>query len=609
MKRIISVIMAVLLLIPLAACKKNVETPTEQPTAEPTIQPTTEITEQPTVEPTDAPDLSEADIAFNEIDLELFISVVTSDGMTYHQFVKDPASFGIDEADVERGWGELSYENYLEGAQEDAELKARLLALDYDSLSDYNKLAYDNLMMLIEAGEAEGDTYYYSEPLKPLNGEHSMMPLMLTLYEISERSDLDNFILLLEDSANYLMKIEQFEREKADKGLFMTENALDQVLKTCRDYVNAGEDFYLIEFCNEVLEDDALGLTDAEKQEYGNRCRSFIIDTLLPEYGHLADTLESLRDQCNEMVGVCEKGDAAIKWFSDSIGSQSGCYYSPDVIMQHLEQFITEKYDLMYSILYSDFNGIYSDYFNDVTSGSAEGDVAYLEGLIVSLYPELPKQQIEYVTVPDAVADDFSPAAYLISAFDDPTRNVVMFNPSSDDSTLLFTLAHECFPGHLYQTQYFRQLDGLSLTQQLIAPSGYTEGWAVFTETHIAGYCDKYNADCCTVRQLESSLFNILIPAYVSLNVNLNGWTEDEVGEYLEEFGVNQSGYRSILYEYSVDMPLYFFDYALGYMCTDMIYSQAAPSNNAENLAFFTEYLGYGPCMFNILFKKFNIDF
>ena len=277
--------------------------------------------------------------------------------------------------------------------------------------------------------------------------------------------------------------------------------------------------------------------------------------------------------------------------------------------MQHLEQFITEKYDLMYSILYSDFNGIYSDYFNDVTSGSAEGDVAYLEGLIVSLYPELPKQQIEYVTVPDAVADDFSPAAYLISAFDDPTRNVVMFNPSSDDSTLLFTLAHECFPGHLYQTQYFRQLDGLSLTQQLIAPSGYTEGWAVFTETHIAGYCDRYNADCCTVRQLESSLFNILIPAYVSLNVNLNGWTEDEVGEYLEEFGVNQSGYRSILYEYSVDMPLYFFDYALGYMCTDMIYSQAAPSNNDENLAFFTEYLGYGPCVFNILFEKFSIDF
>ena len=84
MKRIISVILAVLLLIPLTACKKYVESPTEQPTADPTVQPTAEITEQPTVVPTDAPDLSEADIAFNEIDLELFISVVTSDGMTYH---------------------------------------------------------------------------------------------------------------------------------------------------------------------------------------------------------------------------------------------------------------------------------------------------------------------------------------------------------------------------------------------------------------------------------------------------------------------------------------------------------------------------------------------
>ena len=252
---------------------------------------------------------------------------------------------------------------------------------------------------------------------------------------------------------------------------------------------------------------------------------------------------------------------------------------------------------------------VYNYYFNDVTSGSAEEDVEYLESLIQNVYPKIADQEIDFVTVPDAVADDFSPAAYLISAFDDPSRNVVMFNPSADTSTLLFTLAHECFPGHLYQTQYFRQLDGLSLSQQLAAPTGYTEGWAVFSEMFITNYTSQYDEKTCEVKQLESTLFNILIPAYISLKVNIDGWTEEQVGAYLETYSINEEGFRSIVYEYAIDMPDYFFNYALGYLCTKLIYDSVNPASDADKLEFFTCYLNYGPCTFDILFEKFNLEF
>lgn len=72
----------------------------------------TKAPQQQTQEPTQEPahEKTAADEAFEAVDHEVFISVVTSSGLTFHQFVKDAASFGIAEEDIERGWGELSQE-------------------------------------------------------------------------------------------------------------------------------------------------------------------------------------------------------------------------------------------------------------------------------------------------------------------------------------------------------------------------------------------------------------------------------------------------------------------------------------------------------------------
>lgn len=278
-----------------------------------------------------------------------------------------------------------------------------------------------------------------------------------------------------------------------------------------------------------------------------------------------------------------------------------------DKIAGMLETICSDTFTRMYQEIISDMSAI-NDYEKAVTSGNVEEDVDYLLKLIADIYPSVSEQQISYVTVPDAVAEDFSPAAYLISAFDDPSRNIVLLNPTSQDDNMLFTMAHECFPGHLYQTQYFRALDGLSLTQQATAPIGYTEGWAVFSELMIAGEAEEYGTSICTIKQLESILCNILIPAYVSTMVNLRGGTKAEIREYLVQFGLDVDDYVDILYEYAVDMPLYFFDYALGYMYTTLIYDSVGPKTVEEKNAFFTEYLGYGPCQFDILFDKFDIE-
>lgn len=603
MKRFFSFFIAALMLFSIAACTCN---QADNPTHAPELILTTEPTNTPEAKPTAKP--SEEDVRFEELDKEVFVSAITSDGLSYHQYVKNSASFGIDEADIERGWGVLSHSAYLESRERINDYIIKLENIDREQLSERNQIAYDNLKFIYTRTIQMGDVYYSSEPLLPLNGDHSMLPLMLTLYEINDSEDVENYMTLLEDTDEYLGMIEQFEREKADLGMFMTENALDQVLETCEKYVKEGRKFFLVDSFESALKPGNLDLSEEERQNYLERNENYIVNELLPAYQSLINTLESLRSKCSEFTGAVNRGENALEWYKYNVQDSAACFYDVSKIERRLKSLCESTYNDMLLILQNN-PIVYNFYFNDVTSGSAEEDVEYLESLIQNVYPKIAEQEIDFVTVPDAVADDFSPAAYLISAFDDTSRNVVMFNPSADTSTLLFTLAHECFPGHLYQTQYFRMLDGLSLSQQLYAPTGYTEGWAIFSEVFITDYTSQYNEKTCEVKQLESTLLNVLIPAYISLKVNIDGWTEEQVGAYLENYNINEDGFRSIIYEYAIDMPDYFFNYALGYLCTKLVYDSVNPESDADKLDFFTRYLNYGPCTFDILFEKFNIEF
>ena len=144
--------------------------------------------------------------------------------------------------------------------------------------------------------------------------------------------------------------------------------------------------------------------------------------------------------------------------------------------------------------------------------------------------------------------------------------------------------------------------------QQAIAPSGYLEGWAVFSELMIASRADKYNANACLLYQYNDIILNILVPGYISIRVNCDGWTKADIKDYLKLFSLDEDEYVDILYEYAVDVPLYFFNYAMGFTNTMRIYEHVDPQNDAELRDFLAAYLGYGPCYFDILNEKFGVN-
>ena len=84
--------------------------------------------------------------------------------------------------------------------------------------------------------------------------------------------------------------------------------------------------------------------------------------------------------------------------------------------------------------------------------------------------------QIKYVS--QEMQNFLSPAFYLIPALDNTEENIIYINNGhiSDDLSLYTTLAHEGYPGHLYQTTYFASktpsLSVISLTVADIPKDG-----------------------------------------------------------------------------------------------------------------------------------------
>jgi uncharacterized protein (DUF885 family) len=605
MKRLFCLILAFAMALSLAGCKffnkpdkpETTPAPTEAAsTEEPKDTAAPENTEQPTEAPSEPPaDVeSAADIAFKELDLDIFRTFVTSGTDSYNQYiVSDPGMFGIDPADVTPGWGDLTYDSHVESMDYYREVLDELGAIDRGSLNEKNGYAYDALKRTFEVSLMFEDYYYYDEPLTPLNGLHTMLPLSMVCFNVRNLDDVENYLILIEDMERFLGQVEQFENEKAEQGLFMTEVALDQVVESCRSFAEKGSSSILITYFEEVLETaKGYGLSDSECASLRARNTDAVINHVLPAYSRLADALEGHRGDCSEFTGAVNLGEKALAYYELKTKDEGATMDDMDVIIEKLEDMADHIfYELSYAIYYGP-DDILDKFGDPITFGSVDDNIDWLSGLVDSYYPEMPDYVLRYIEVPEDIADDFSPAAYLTPSFDDYLNNLMLINPTSEDSDDLLTIAHESIPGHMFQFLYTRS-NGFSLSQQVVEPTGYAEGWTVFTENFVAKHCRELGKEFCTMMNTNSTFCNVFIPAYVSIMVNVEGWTMDDVEDYLADYGLEDAA--DIFYEYAITMPQYVMPYAIGYAYMLEIYNDADPKNEEQHKAFFEKYLSFGP--------------
>ena len=612
-KRIIALLLAGIMLLGFAACScktkpgtQNTEATPEvtQPATEPPVtateEPTPAQTEVPTEEPTPAPtevpaELREAaDAAFWALDEELFINYVTSDITSLDQFCEHPADFGIDETTVPVTLGDFTAEANDEWIKECYEWREKLNAIDRDMLSDQLQFAYDNYCRYFDMEIESKDWFYCYEPLDEYVGLHLNMPLFYGLYSFKDEQDIKNYMVLMEDLPRYFGQVLVHEQERAKRGLFMTEDMLNTILEDLQSVAESGETSFLHGTFREAMEEQEY-LTDAQRKQYIAQNDKLVKTAYVEAYRLLHDGLEELRPMCRARKGAMKQGGDAYKYFCWKLRSEASNNRTVEDEIQFLEKLNTKIYSLMYAAAMS----CYDDYLagKKITAGSLEEDEAYLRTLMPLIVPEMPEVEVTYKTIPEELQDSFSPAAYMTPAVDGFRSNIILTNPANKTDYDMLTLAHEGFPGHMYQYVYQYSLGTIPKFQMIIETNGYAESWSTNMELQIAKV--SKNSDLLQAQFLEEYYFYIIL-MICSLKVNGQGASLSDIRTYLRQSGYSNSA--KIFYDYAIDMPIYTFKYSGGFSELYSLIDRLCEKGN--EVEFFKEYLHWGPGAFDLLNER-----
>lgn len=596
LRSILVILLAFLML--LSGCRfisEEVIAPTESPsvTGEAST-PSPAPTENPTPEPTRDPDApGEEDEAFLALDWEYAIYMLESDPSSIAQLVKDPKALGIDMSSLEMTLGRYSLEDAAQWYVDMQDFQKRFAEIDKTELTRQNQIAYATITQTLaaEAVSAAQDYDIYYEPLVPYVGAQSNLPLFFAIYELNNSSDVETYMILLRDVPAYLQSILEWEQERAELGIFMTKNALEGILDDLNETIKAKNSNAIITHFDERI-DKISGLSEAQKTEYIEAHTEFMVNDYNAAFVALRNGLKQLSGKCRKALGANESADKTyMRYFEDQTRALSGA----NLALGEAYSLLTDSLALLSEQYVEVYDG--SDLYKfgmESTSGAAD----ILREMTYSFLPELAEHNVQYVNVPEELEEQFSPAAYLVPAVDDWSQNIVLVNKPDEDETLFFTMAHEAYPGHLYQYNYQRALD-LPLSQDVFHLSTYAEAWSQYAELLAAKHTDRFPQSAAVCYHLDSTWY-VLFAGIISLSVNGYGVDAQGLGEmftYLDATDCKE------LYQMAVDMPFYYMPYAFGY--ANMIQLQKTyeekAGENYDETTFLTAFLDVGPSYFNII--------
>ena len=195
--------------------------------------------------------------------------------------------------------------------------------------------------------------------------------------------------------------------------------------------------------------------------------------------------------------------------------------------------------------------------------------LAFLQDTITKDFPALTVKDYEVKYVPKAIEEFSSPAFYLTPPIDTLNPNTIYINKGSSVSCpeLFTTLAHEGFPGHLYQTLYFGKQNA-SPIRSCLSCSGYIEGWATFVEDRSYRYAaDFLNISPASMEFLRlNRCISLCLYSLLDIGIHDKGWNFTAVSEILSSFGVTEEDVCHEIFQYIVENPANYLKYYLGFL-------------------------------------------
>ena len=496
---------------------------------------------------------------FEEYTKELFCSEVASNTINLHYTLKNPEDYGITGSEVSLG----SFESDTDMIKASAEnMWQSLQKFSYDGLDLQNRITFDILGYQIKTIERNADYILYEEPLGLVSGVQTQLPVVLSEYRFYDRQDVETYLELLEMTEDYFDSLIKFEREKAEKGLFMADYALDTVLDQCRAFLDMGDGNYLYS----TFADRVKGVKELTKEEISDYIQDnalAVSDYIFPAYEKLISALEELRGTGENEKGLVYLPDGA-DYYELVVRQSTGSDRSVEEMEDLTRRQMTDDLEAMEQVL-----GITTEEAQEaaaaMTQDSAELILSKLQDGIKEAFPEAPDTALEIKYVPEEMEEHLSPAFYMIPAIDNTEENVIYINRAhmNDDLTLFTTLAHEGYPGHLYQTVYYENTDPDPI-RSVMDFGGYVEGWATYAEMG-SYYLTPLSKEQAVLLQKNSSII-LGLYALADMGIHYEGWSRMDTVAFFSNYGITDAETIERIYELIIGSPGNYLKYYIGYV-------------------------------------------
>ena len=539
-----------------------------------------------------------SDRQFRTFTRSLFQTEVSANTISLHYTLRSPSDYGI--ADIPATYGSLSSDPVAAKASVRNVLSS-LQEFDPDTLSSENALTFKILDTYLKNASTGTDYLLYQEPLGPVSGIHTQLPVLLSEYSFYDTQDAETYLALLKETPSYFDSVIRFEQKKAASGLFMPDYQADSVLDTCQSFIDMGKENYLVSTFNERIASLDL-LPENKKDSFQKENMKLVTEEIYPAYQNLITAIKSLKGK-----GMNEQGLSHFpygkKYYEYLVRQTTGCNESISRLRLMTRAQILEDLSAMQKVLFPADAALTQASVLEQTSPDSMLDD--LRSKITDTFPEIPDVDFQVKYVPESMQDYLSPAFYMIPAIDNLTENVIYINNGQTASglNLYTTLAHEGYPGHLYQTVYFSASEPDPI-RSILDFGGYVEGWATYAEM-MSYYLAPLPKTEASLLQKNSSVI-LGLYALADMGIHYDGWSVTDTVRFFSDYGINDPNAVQSVYKLIIGSPANYLKYYIGYLKFYELKKEMADAlgNQFSQKEFHRAVLDVGPAPFEIVYDE-----
>jgi uncharacterized protein (DUF885 family) len=556
---------------------------------------------------------------FDELTDDFFYAIIGNDEMAVNTLFNNPADFGLGHFEP------FLPEPYVPSEEESGSAIGdflgltpqgfldRLHAFDYNALNEDEQNTYLIIEDVLQSSMKMQNYMYYLDNsyLGSYLGYQAQLPLVFAEYNFRDQTDVDNYLKLLQMVPATFDKYYNFEVLKADKGYGMPDFVIDKVIGQCETFLTDIDNNFLIPVFNERI-DAVTFLNDTQRADYKAQNENAVKNSLKSGYENLKNNLPALKGRAtnNEGLSHYEGGKEYYQYLFQQV---TGYDMTIDAAKEYLETQINKRLTQFINLL-SSHPGLAQEADSVVLFNVTPLEqLNFYKGEIVTDFPSISEYNINASVkyIHPSMEGNFSPAAYIVSPIDEMVNEYIYLNGkdvNGNPNYLYSTLAHEGFPGHLFQNVYFKNQD-VNIVRKVLRNSGYTEGWATYAEMYSYRFSD---ADSFVLKTIQlNDEINGAITALLDMVIHYDGYSKAEVNTYLSQQTVDLSLPEETLtsvYEQLVEVPTnpqeYFFTY---FKLADMYQKAKATLGLKFNeKEFHTLILNMGPMPMRFVEEKVN---